>query len=251
MKLLIRHIKIRAVIQGCILIFLGFSTLPTRAQSDPDKIHMERIAEKADKAYHPSTALLNGQKYYYPYRTDTGTPFLELSGDPPASVQIDGKTYHDQRIRYDMYNQIMVLDYTDVAGAKGSLILKNEWIDQVSIGRYLFRVFTDEEGRERFGQVIGEGVYTCIYFWEKQYLPDMNNGERHHFFTDPNRKSYLQFGEGRCSYKRNRRLVKCFPESLRARVREYLKTHRIRVKKAADKEIEGLLTYVNQQTGDD
>ena len=44
----------------------------------------------------------------------------------------------------------------------------------------------------------------------------------------------------------NRAMLKCLPESLRSRTREYLKTRRIRVHKATVQEIEGLLSYINQ-----
>jgi hypothetical protein len=231
---------------GGFLLLFSAGMHPVRAQSDHDKELVQQMLEQAETAYRVSTDLLNGEKYHYPYRRAAGTPFLELAGDPLAMVQIDGKEYPHQRVRYDMYNQIMVLDYTDVAGARGSLILKNEWIDQVTMGGYTFRVFMDETGKERYGQVIGEGEYTCIYFWEKQYLPDMHNGEEHYFFTDPGRKAFIQYREGRCSYKRNRTMLKCLPESLRSRTREYLKTRRIRVHKATFQEIEGLLSYINQ-----
>ena len=239
------------MIQGGFLLLGASFIIPVRAQSVPDKELVEQILEQAETTYRVSTDLLNGEKYYYPYRSATGTPFFQVPGDPEASVKISGKNYEGQRIRYDMYNQIMVLDYIDVAGAMGSLIIQNEWIDEVSIDGYRFKVFIDKEGKERFGQVIGEGKFVCIYFWEKQYLPDMHNGEQHYFFTEPTRKSFLLYGEERCPYKGNKSLVKCFPEILRPEVKEYLRANHIRVKKATDQQIEGILAMVNRQKEND
>ena len=232
-------------------MLMALSYLPARAQPVPDKERVKQILEQAETTYRVSTDLLNGEKYYYPYRSATGTPFFEVPGNPQASVLISGRRYEGQQIRYDMFNQIMVLDYLDLAGARGSLILKNEWIDEVAINGFRFRVFTDKEGKERFGQVIGEGEFSCVYFWEKQYLPDMHNGEQHYFFTDPTRKSFLRYGEKQCLYKGNKSLVKCFPENLRPEVKEYLRANHIRVKKATDRQIEGILAMVNRQTEND
>ncbi len=221
-----------------------------QGQSAQKRSEVDPIREEANQKYRGSSELLNGEKYYYPYRSARGTPFLELPGDPPATVQLSGKTFHDQRIRYDIYNQYMILDYENIAGVRGSLVLNNAWIDQVTIGKYRFRLFPGKEGKEKFGQVIGEGGYTCIYFWEKQYLPSMKEGELHYFFSGATRRSFLKHGERLCSFKGNRSLMKCFPESYRSRVKRYLKANRLRVKKADTEEMEEFLHFLNQQDSD-
>lgn len=204
------------------------------------------IREEAEKRYLPSDELLNGEKYNYTYRSDDGSPFFEIPGDPPASVVFERKTYTDQRIRYDMYNQVMVLEFTDASGAQESLVLHPERIGEVKIGGYLFQWLTDEEGKGRYGQVIGEGVYRALFFWEKQYLPDMHNGEEHYFFSDPVRKTFLWYGDRMCPYKRNISFVRCFPEALRDPVKGYMKAHRIHIRKASYHEVKTLLNNVNQ-----
>lgn len=219
------------------------------AQSGADPSYPD-IREEAENRYTPSDELLSGEKYQYMYRTDDGTPFFEIPGDPRASVQIGNKTYEGQRIRYDMYNQLMVLQFTDMSGAQSSLVLQGERIGEVQIGAYRFRWFSDE-GTGRYGQVIGEGPYHAVIFWEKQYLPDMKNGEEHYFFSDPVRKTFLAHNERMCPYKRNRSLVNCLPDRLKDPVKKYLKEERIHIRKASFKQVSDLLTYVNQYNGSD
>jgi hypothetical protein len=220
------------------------------AQTAEELNRMDQIREMAAENYRTSTDLLNGEKYQYPYRSDRGTPFLQLQGDPLATVEIAGTTFHEQRIRYDAYNQLMILDFRDAAGAEGSLVLNSHWLDQVILGPYRFRLFAGDGGNEKFGQVIGEGEYACIYFWEKKYLPDMQNGQQRYFFTDPERKTVLSYREQDCAYTGNRSMVRCFPEPVRGAVKEYLKANRIRVKKATLEEMEGLMKFVNQFAGE-
>ena len=73
-------------------------SMPLPGQSALNQPYPE-IRREAEQRYFPSDEIMNGEKYYYAYRTDDGTPFFEVTGDPPASVEIGGKTYQDQRIR--------------------------------------------------------------------------------------------------------------------------------------------------------
>jgi hypothetical protein len=241
----IPHPMVLAGITACLMVILCLEPAPLHAQMKGNSTY-QQIWEQAEHIYETSRDILNGEKYNYPYRSAVGTPFFEIPGDPLASIWYRGKVYENQHIRYDLYNQIMVLDYTDVAGARGSLVLKHEWIGQVVIGGFLFRPFKDEEGSDRFGQVIGSGNYTIVHFWEKQYLPDMHGGEGHYLFPDPVRSSYLVLQGVFRPYRGNGSLIKCFPPELRSEVRGYLKKQRTRVKHASDQDLEALLVFVNQ-----
>jgi hypothetical protein len=223
-------------------------SLLLRAQSGVDSSYRE-IREEADSRYVPSDLLLNGEKYNYTYLSDDGTPFFEVPGDPPASVRYEGKNYSGQQIRYDIYNQLMVLEFTDISGAKGSLVLQHERLGEVEIGTYRFRWFPDDAGAGRYGQVIGEGPFQAVLFWEKQYLPDMENGKENYFFTDPVYKAFLRHDGQMCPFRRNRSLVRCFPDPLKDPVKLYLKKQHIRIRKAAPEGIRDLLNHLNQMEG--
>ncbi len=88
-------------------------------------------------------------------------------------------------------NDIVILDYTVLSGAAASIVLRNEWVDQFYIGGRLFRKYEDEGGEERFGQLIYEGEISCIYFWEKEYTPDLQNGQNRYKFFDPVRNASI------------------------------------------------------------
>jgi hypothetical protein len=249
MKMAKRHNRVSGMFLSLFMLTYPCGITCIRAQTAEEPGRMQQIREMADENYRISTDLLNGEKYQYPYRSDRGTPFLQLQGEPLATVEIAGSTFHEQRIRYDAYNQQMILDFRDAAGTEGSLVLNNYWLDQVILGPYRFRLFTGDGGKEKFGQVIGEGEYTSVWFWEKKYLPDMQNGEQRYFFTDPEKKTVLSYRKQVCTYTGNRSLVRCLPEEVRASVKEFLKTNRIRVKKATLEEMEDLMKFVNQVEG--
>jgi len=233
---------IRKIIYGFILL-LWVSPLQSQGLTDPSS---EQARENAEKKYGPVAELVNGVKYYYLYWADTGDPFFRSEESKGISIQIKGRLFEKQDIRYDIYNQLIVLDYTDVSGADASIVLRNEWVDYFYVGGRLFREYPDEDGKLSFGQVIYEGNVSCVYFWQKKYDPDMQNGRKNYKFSKPIRNaSIITEGETR-KYKGKGSFLKCFPKNQQAEIKGYLKAQRIKFKKAGDPEMKGLMEFINQ-----
>jgi hypothetical protein len=225
-----------------------FLFIPVLAQIAPD-LSFPEISEDANEKYGPSAELLNGKKYHYPYRSAKGNPFFDEKGDDNASVQIDGKLYENQTIRYDIYNQMMVLDYKDRSGAPRSIVLRNEWIDYLIIDGYQFKKYPGEDGLERFGQVIHEGNFSCIYFWEKKYAPDLQQGEQHYRFSDPQLQANIVVQDHFYSYSGRRSFLRCFPKTYKAEIKKYMKERRIRIRRVTNPEMKSLMIFINQLSG--
>ena len=160
-------------------------------------------------------------------------------------MQIRGKVYDHLSIMYDMYNQVMILEVVDSTGGPGSIELRNEWIDQVIIDGILFKQYEDVTGTRRFGQVIFEGEVSCIYFWEKRYLPDMHEGENRYFFTEPVYEACILTDGKTVPYHGNRSFLKGFDSGLIPVIKTYLKNHHLNVKKASESEMKSLMHYLN------
>ena len=231
---------------GMLLYLAGmvFPGHPLLAQGDPSVT--SDIVSDAEERYGPSAELYNGEKYPQAYRLAEGTPFFEFPGNPSAQVTIKGTVFNDLTIRYDMYNQVMVLETGDSARSPGSIILQDEWLEQVVIGDYLFKRFGGLNGQEQYAQILSEGTYQCVYLWEKRYLPDMHQGGKTYFFTEPSRQSYL-IREGQMHfYKSNRSFLKGLALQEVDRVKRYLKDNRLKVKKASDQDMKRIMNFINQ-----
>lgn len=207
------------------------------------------IRELAEKLYGPDPDLLNGQKYNYTYRSAGGDPFFEAIGQKASAIQIKGKRYDEQLIRFDIYNQLVILEFTDVSGARGSIVLNNDWIDYFNLGRAHFRKFPDKAGIERFGQAIFLDNITCVYFWKKYYQSELKNGKKYYWFSKPVRESVIIRGGQVYGYKNKKSFLKCFLEKDRKTVKVQMKKHRIQLKKVSDMEMESLMKYINQLQG--
>ena len=228
-----------------LLLLLLFSPLKSQ---EAGHTSYDEIREDAENKYGPIAELINGEKYYYPYWADSGDPFFLLGESKGATIVIRGEVFENRNIRYDIYNQFIVLDYTDVSGAPASIALRNEWVDEFLIGDRPFKKYPNEDGAIRFAQAVYEGEVSCVYFWEKLYVPDLQNGEKHYKFLDPERNaSIIIAGETR-PYKSKKSFLKCFPKAQQAGIKSYLREKGVKFKKASDGEMKVLLEFINQSS---
>ena len=232
------------------MIFILFLSLvfSLHAQDSSGELYLD-VKNDAEERYGPMTELINGEKYNYTYRASGGDPFFDSDPSEKADVQINGRMYEDQKVKYDIYNQMMVLEFASWSGAPESIVLRNEWLDFVLIGDRHFRQYPEEDGSPRFGQVIFEGGVSCIYFWEKRYLPNLEAGGKGYFFSEPIRKSYVVEEDLFTPFKSKRSFLKCFPKQEKASIKQYMKEHRIRFGKADDLDMASLMKFINQIPG--
>ena len=232
----------------CYLALLLLQFLPLVAQKNNPAPYVG-IRKDAEESYGPDPDLLNGKKYNFIYHSAKGSPFFEVHGNALSSIRIKGKAYKEERVKFDIYNQLVVLDFTDLSGATNSIVLRDDWVDEFSIGHIPFKKFPDKNGTLRFGQVLHEGRITCVYFWKKTYVPEMKEGEMLYSFSKAIREAVIIREGESWSYKNNKSFLNCLPKELRGPVKSQIKSQRIRIRKASDLEIQGLMKYINQIPG--
>ena len=201
------------------------------------------LAECARK-YGSDADLVNGEKYFYPYAQSLGDPFL-FTEPRNASITIHGKEFTGQKLRYDLFNQQLILDYTDLYGASASLVLRNEWVESFAFEDYVFKMMKGPDGKPAFFQVILDGPTACVYKWSKNYLLNLTSGVQSYYFTDPVKVSYLVIGGEFHLYKGNGAFVKVFSPEIQKAIKQFMRQGKIKVKKASDSQMRHLVEYCN------
>ena len=229
-----------------LLLWLGLGSVPAIAQQDPHPAVRE-VKTLAARKFGPPADLLNGEKYYYPYGNATGHPYLGSTWT--GSLQIRGKTYSDLSLKFEIYNQMLVLEYTDLSDAKVSIVVNDEWLDGFTLGDWRFQKFSTPGDQPRYGQVVFEGKVSCIYFWEKKYAPILQQGVKRYEFSDPIRMAWIKNGSQWSEYSGKRSFLKAFPKAMQEPIRDLLKSKRIRFKKLSEKEMHALMEQINQMPG--
>ena len=230
---------------GVVALLLVTIYQPLLSQESSVQLFLD-ISNHAEEKYGPDMVLISGEKYHYPYRAALGNPFLTPSGTDDASVQVNGVVYENQNVKYDIYNQLIVLEFNDMAGASRSIILRAEILDQFILDDRLFKKYPHEGSVERFGQVIFEGEISCFYFWKKRYSVDSKVGQNQYSFSDPIRQSYLIRDGQVILYKGKKSFLNCFPAQERVQIKAFIKKNRIRIRKESDSGMTLLLETINQ-----
>lgn len=244
--------KIKDLIPGkwyrWLLVLLSVLPVPLYCQEGSHSSY-ETLKKDAEAKFGPPASLLNGEKYYYPYGTALGTPYLPSSRE--GSLLIKGTVYRHQDLKYDIYNQQLILEYHDLTHAPVSIVVGTEWLDSFTLGDRLFKKYTGNNGKLRFGQVICEGRFSCIYFWKKDYSPELQNGTRRYEFSDPERTAFILNDQHWTQFSGRGGFLKAFPKEYREPVRQLLKQSRTRIRKATDQEMRSLMELINQIPGSD
>lgn len=221
-----------------VICFSGYQSLWSQVSSPAAQL------ERYDQKYGNDPRLVNGEKYYYPFTRSDGDPFLD-SSPRKATLQIGGNVFEDQAIRYDIYNQFLVLEYEDVYGANSSLVLPGARVEAFSDGRRNFKTMKGPEGKAEFFQVIYEGPVSCYYRWKKEYRLNSASGSRDYYFTEPVREAYLVKDHTFYSYRGNWSLSRVFAREHRKLIRQFMRQHHINVRTAAGTQMESLMEYCN------
>jgi len=227
-----------------LIALLGLSGLYAQQQSITDY-----LAECLRK-YGNDADLVNGEKYYYPYRQSEGTPFF-FDEARSAVIRIKEKEFAGQQLRYDVFNQKLILDFMDIYGANSSLVLRDDWVEGFAFGEKVFVRMEGPGGVAGFYQLVTDGAIKCVYKWSKGQQLNLNSGVQSFYFTDASKDAYLVIGETFHAYRSNKSFLKAFDPELQKTVKQFMKQAKMKVNKASDSQIRHLVQYCNSLSNED
>ena len=199
---------------------------------------------QCERKYGSDADLVNGEKYYYPYRKTQGDPFF-FAESRPAVIRIQDKEFSGQLLRYDIFNQKLILDFKDLYGAMNSLVLRDVWVKSFAFDDKQFVRMKGPAGTNAYFQLVSDGHLSCVYRWSKDRLLNLASGVQSYYFTEPAKISYLVIGERFFAYRNNRSFIRALDPDKQKMVKQYMKQARLRVQKAADVQMRQLVEYCN------
>jgi len=199
---------------------------------------------ECERKYGSDADLVNGEKYFYPYRQFQGDPFF-FSDSRSAKIAVQDKEFAGQQLRYDVFNQKLILDFQDIYGATSSLVMRNEWVKAFAFENQDFIRMKGPEGELGFFQLISGGHISCVYTWSKNRLLNLTSGVQSYYFTEPSKESYLVIEGQFYHYRSNRSFLKAFDPEIQKAVKQFIKQAKVKVNMAPDSQIRHLVEYCN------
>ena len=209
-----------------------------------------QVTEKnPDQVYGYDPLLYNGMAYYYyaPPHT-TGTQYLLTQFDTDGTITLRGITYSHLALNFDIFNQQLVLKYTNSIGSPALIQVSFAWLEAFEIEGLHFEIIASADSTKEIYQVLGAGSSKILYSQNKKLLIE-NFKSTDRYFSRIQRLMYVYNGTGKIKYNNNRTFVAAFAQAQRDLIRKYIRKHNLMVQKATDQQMTELINYCNTLSG--
>jgi hypothetical protein len=230
------------------LLLLSFHPLVfAQARFNTNSIDYNELYIFIVNEYGFDQVLANGIYYEDNYWKKVGHQFFREEKLYKGSLMYRGKEYKGMEMKYDIYNQqlIIYLNHDDI---KVAIVTPNDFVSSFSLDDKFF-IKDNFQGEPKFYQVVYDSEkIKCMYYWYKEMNETDNGGNSTYYyseFTDSRKRNYLKLNGSVERYTYNRSFTELFPQEIKARVRQYIKTNHIKVAKSSDEKMTVLLTYCN------
>jgi len=203
-----------------------------------------------DAVYGFDPLLYNGRVYYfYPHPGTKGSQYLFEQFDTLASVSVRGVVYSQSAVNYDILNQQFVLKYKNTLGSWSLIEISDAWLDWVVIYGCRFERMEGATGGKRIYQVLGSGKEKILCYYFNELLIDNQLGAQARYFSAPHKEMYFQVNNQLIPIHNTRNFIHAVSPARQSMIKTYLRQNKIRIKKANDMIINGLINYCNSLPG--
>lgn len=190
--------------------------------------------------------LFNGKLYtFFPPFGTTGSQFMFTMPGTSSSIRIRGIEFNEITLTYDLLNQLLVLIYTNALGGTERLVVSQAWLESFQIGSQNFVLIPVEGNTKRIYQQLGSGNTKLLYYFSKEILLDKTVSSGKYYFSNTNRKMFVQLKGLILSYNSNRSFIKLFGRTNHDLLKNFIRKNKINVKKADDNTMTLLIDFCN------
>jgi hypothetical protein len=209
---------------------------------DPDTASVRELNNSFHEAYGPDQHLVCGVRYFNLHGGYGGHKFFMEDKFVKGKLILEHGIYPNVSLKYDLYGQQLILQAISPGVAYNEIIVTDSRLKGFELEGRAFRKLYFPETDTLIFQVIGQGDPVCLYHWDKEIFHNSLNLSRPFEFSKIHRKSYVVTNSSMHSFKRARSFSKIFPDH-RAEVKKYIRRQKIRLSKAGDAEMTGLINY--------
>jgi hypothetical protein len=178
--------------------------------------------------------LINGRKYTPAYPLAPGHPYLDEKDFFNGTVTINGILYSEVKLKYNIHEQRIILEYITQTGGIKHLVLNSHLIDQFTLSDKLFKKVEINGQQPSFYQVIVVDDLSLFYLWKKKLVLNSGSASSYYKYSDQNRTSYLFDGENFHEFRNSKTFYSIIPSEIAKEMKMYIRKNRIDIKTAED-----------------
>lgn len=216
-------------------------------------IHLNGIGQKAcglyelmDSMYGKDPTLYKGPKYLAERRCDFGHPFVFGEDFKPGTISLQGQVYNDLLLNYDVFEQVLILQYSNYLGANEQLIMNADVVDWFKIGNRKFVKNLFVEVNNPFVELMGDkaGVQ-CLVSYSKRYGFENKNGDAGFGYSDIAFSKYIFQNGELFKFKTKKQFLKELSDWNNDEMNGYVKKLKWNIRKMDGAQLLLLCTYLN------
>ncbi len=200
------------------------------------------ITELTEKFYGADDILISGSVYVPSSPLITHHPYFDREEWHKGTVYIDGRTFEDQQIKYDLPSRKMILNAKLTEGATVKIVLNTRKIDSLYLGDHLFinsKFLSLPEPDTSFYELICRSGFVFITGYHKEFIRKYTSSSPYGLWSDQKAVHFIHTGQWyRVTSKRS--LLDWFPSG-KDEIRKYMHMNHIRFRKATTDQLKGLL----------
>jgi hypothetical protein len=199
-----------------------------------------------DPIYGFDPLLYNGVTYsFFPKPGTGGSQYLFKEFDANGSISLRGITFEGLILNYDVFNQQLVLKYTNSSGATNLIAISAAWLEGFELNGSHFETFAKADTNKSIFQVLGFGHDKILFYFGKELLLDSFKSNSNHYFSEARKNMFVFTGEKMTGFNSNRGFIRCFDSKKNDEIKKYLRKNKVQVKKASDRQMVELINYCN------
>lgn len=226
------------------LVLTGHLTAQTPDRTGPE---LDSLSRYIHMKHGLDQELFNGLQYYERYAHFLGDPYFPENVFYHGAITLRGTEHTGVQLKFDIYAQQLILEYTDFQGRYNQLIIDPVHIDAFQLGSYRFDKFSLTGEEPVFYQVVHAGPVTCYIHWEKHLTSTSYDFQFTHEFTKPAGTLYLKYRGQTYPVTSRKVLSGIFPDPLQRKIRRYLRQERYSFREADLPQIQKMLQFIAGQ----
>lgn len=214
-------------------------------QQTPNPNPFIAILEATEKTYAIDQILVCGEIFEDIYRGALGSPYFISDNFIKSTLLFKGRKYIDLPIKYDIYNQKILVDYQSDE-SRLLFYIPNEFIEQFEIKGKTFESITIHDTPQIYQVLEASDSLKCLYSWYKIRTESNHLGTRLSYeFSKEKQKKYILLNGELSKFSGKGSFLAIFPKTFKKQLKEFINSRKVVFSNFTDSDMLQLINYCN------
>jgi len=232
------------------IIVLLISANPGVAQNNTKPFHINNQWNELhlEKSSREDPLLVNGRIYRLFKPNAQNDPFLFSTSWHPATVYVKGQTFPNRQVKYDIYQDALILKIQNATANYDQIRLNGSFVDSFLMADNHKFIHSRNLGfsdlNVNYVEMIAAGRISMVRTHKKGFIEIYNNFAPQGSYGDTNSKEYLIQNGKLINVSKKRLYLRAFDDNKRT-IRKYMRKNDIVYRKVTKNQLINLMNYCN------